>query len=167
MKRYIQRNDLLLLGGLAVALFVVFSEGLATLLDYARTIEQQSGLRLLPAFLILVGVFVLHQYRKRHQERAEARVATARAAEMERLVAFGQALQRALDLEAIRRAALEHLPRLAPDRAAWAMVRTGTNWTPLVVGGSRRHSTANAPPGARWARSTPSLDSRPTTWAFR
>ena len=135
MKRYIQRNDVLLLAGRGVALFVVFSEGLSTLLEYAREVEQSSGLRLLPALIILVGVFVVHQYRKRHQERAEARVATVRVAEMERLVAFGQALQRALDLEAIRRAAVEHLPKLVPERSAWAMVRTGTHWTPLAVVG--------------------------------
>jgi len=103
MKGLLRRGDLLLLGGFGIAVFVIFSEGLSRLLDYVRAVEQTSGLRLLPALVILTVVFVLHQYRKRQQMGAEARVAADRVAEMERLVAFGQAIQRSLDLESIRR----------------------------------------------------------------
>jgi hypothetical protein len=121
--RLLGRNDAVLLVGLTVALFVVFSRPIATVLDYAREIEQSSGLLLTPALVILFGVFVFHQLRKRAEMHtatmsaaAEAREATARAKEMERLVAFGHALARSLDADAIRGAVLDHLPLLAPDR---------------------------------------------------
>ena len=129
--RLVGRHDLVLLGGLAVALFVVFSQALEQLFDLIREIEETSGLRLLPALVILATVFVFHQLRKRHEMRAEAlgaaadaRQATERAAEMERLVAFGQALARSLDEESIQTAATAHIPLLAPGRGAWVLVRT-------------------------------------------
>ena len=136
------RNDLVLLGGLAVALFVIFSQALEQLLDVVREIEESRGLRLLPALLILATVFIFHQLRKRHEMHAEAlgasaaaRQATERAAEMERLVSFGHALARSLDDESIQTATAAHLPLLAPGRGAWAMVRTGTYWKPLTTVG--------------------------------
>src|SRR5688572_23977787 len=106
--RLVGRHDLVLLGGLAVALFVVFSQALERMFDLIREIEGASGLRLLPALVILTGVFIFHQLRKRHEMRAEAlaaaaeaRQATELAAEMERLVAFGQALARSLNEDSI------------------------------------------------------------------
>lgn len=132
----------MLLAGLAVALFVVFSRALEQLFDLIREIEENSGLRLLPALLILAGVFLFHQLRKRHEMRAAAigaaaaaRQATERAAEMERLVAFGQALARSLKDESIQEAASAHIPLLAPGRGAWVLVRTSSHWTPLTVVG--------------------------------
>jgi diguanylate cyclase (GGDEF)-like protein len=140
--RLIGRHDLFLLGGLAVSLFVVFSQALERLFDLIRDIEQTSGLRLLPALGILGSVFVFHQLRKRHEMRAEAlgaaaaaRQATERAAEMERLLAFGQTLARALTDESIQAAASAHIPLLAPGRGAWVLVRTPTHWRPLITVG--------------------------------
>lgn len=140
--RVVGRNDLVLLAGLAVALFVVFSQALERLFDAIREIEDSSGLRLLPALLILASVFVVHQLRKRHEVHAEAlaaaaaaRQATERAAEMERLVGLGQALARSLNEESIQAAAMAHIPLLAPGRGAWALVRTGTQWETLTVVG--------------------------------
>jgi diguanylate cyclase (GGDEF)-like protein len=140
--RLIGRHDLFLLGGLAVSLFVVFSQALEKFLDLIRDIEQTSGLRLLPALGILGSVFVFHQLRKRHEMRAEAlgaaaaaRHATERAADMERLVAFGQAMARALNEESIQAAAAAHIPLLAPGRGAWVLVRTATQWRPLITVG--------------------------------
>ena len=140
--RLVGRNDLVLLGGLAAALFVVFSKALEQVFDGIRDIESASGLRLLPALLILASVFAFHQLRKRHEMRAEAlgasaaaRQATDRAAEMERLAAFGQALAKSLDEDAIRTAATAHLPLLAPGRGAWVLVRTPTQWRPLITVG--------------------------------
>jgi diguanylate cyclase (GGDEF)-like protein len=141
--RLVGRHDLVLLGGLAVALFVVFAEPLEQLFDLIREIEAASGLRLLPALVILMGVFVFHQLRKRHEMRAEAlaaaaeaRQATELAAETERLVAFGQTLARSLNEDSIQAAATAHLPLLAPGRAAWVLVRTPTEWRTLVTIGS-------------------------------
>ena len=154
--KLVGRHDLFLLGGLAVALFVVFSQALEQLFDRIRDIEASSGLRLLPALVILAGVFVFHQLRKRHEIRSEAlaaaaaaRQATERAAEMERLVAFGQALARSLNEESIEAAAAAHLPLLAPGRDAWVLVRTATDWRPLLAtperaGGDRERAARMA-----------------------
>ena len=140
--RWFGRTDLFLLLGLTVALFVVISQPVATLLDYVREIEDTRDLRLLPALMILATVFICHQLWKRQEMRAEAlsaaavaRQATVRAAELERLVALGQALARTLDHETIRAAIAEHLPMLAPGREGWAMLKTGTTWRTLTVVG--------------------------------
>lgn len=133
---------MILLGGLAVALFVVFSQALARLFDFIQEIEHSRGLRLLPALLILAGVFVFHQMRKRHQVQLEAlgaataaRQATERVADMERLVVFGEALARSLNEESIQIAATAHIPLLAAGRGAWVLVRTPTQWKPLIIVG--------------------------------
>ena len=140
--RLVSRNDVFLLGGLAIALFVLVSGPLGDALHLASAIDQSWGLQLLPALIILAGVFVFHQQRKRHEAWAEvvaatsdAKQADARATEMERLVAFGQTLARALDHESIRAAAAEHLPTLLPGRGIWALVREGSHWQPLTVTG--------------------------------
>jgi len=105
----IGQQDRVLLGGLAVALIVVAAKPIRYLLDLARDVERSSGLALIPALLILTVVFLFHQQGKRQEVRAraaaaeaDARQAGTRAAEMERLVTFGQALGRSLDLDAIR-----------------------------------------------------------------
>src|ERR687891_400428 len=140
--RLIERHDVILLGGLAVALFVVFSQALAEVFDFIHEIERSRGLRLLPALLILAGVFVFHQVRKRHQIQLEAlgaaaaaRQATERVADMERLVVFGEALARSLNEESIQIAATAHIPLLAAGRGVWALVRTPTQWKPLIIVG--------------------------------
>jgi diguanylate cyclase (GGDEF)-like protein len=62
----------------------------------------------------------------------EATQATSRVAEMERLVAFGQALANSLDGDSIRAATTEHLPVLAAARSVWAMTRSAGEWLPLT-----------------------------------
>ena len=140
--RLIGRNDLFLLLGLTVALFAIFSRPLARGLEFMNQIDQSQGLLLLPGLIILTVVYIFHQQRKRHEMRAEtlsaaadARQATARATEMERLVSFGQSLARSLDYESIRGAATEHFPTLAGGRGAWAMIRTAGHWRPLTTVG--------------------------------
>ena len=130
--RIFGRHDVFLLGGLATAIWVVSSRQLGTLLDHAREIDHSRGLQLVPALFILAVVFFVHQVRKREEMRLEAAQATSRAAEMERLVSFGQSLARALDGDSIRAATTEHLPVLASGRAVWAMVRTAGDWIPLT-----------------------------------
>ena len=132
--RVMGRNDAVLMVGLTVALFVIFSGPVARLLDFVREIEQTRGLHLLPALVILATIFSFHQLRKRQEIRAEslsvaraAQEATERAAEMSRLVAFGHALSRTMDSEAsdsIRTVLNAHIPLLAPGRGAWVMTRT-------------------------------------------
>jgi diguanylate cyclase (GGDEF)-like protein len=64
---------------------------------------------------------------------AEARQATARVAEMERLVNFGQALGESLDHAAVGAVARQHLLALVAGRGVWAMALNGTAWQPLAV----------------------------------
>lgn len=141
--RLISRNDLFLLIGLAIALFAIVSRPLGRLVAFAQDLGERSGLQLLPALVILAVVFMFHQVRKRHEVRAgalasdaAARQATARAAEMERLVDFGQALGQSLNRDSIRDAAAKHLPTLSEGRPAWAMVRSKRYWRPLAVIGN-------------------------------
>src|SRR5471032_3135526 len=118
--KVVNQQDRVLIGGLALALLVVFARPIQYLLDLARDVERSSGLALMPALLILIGVFFFHQQGKRQESKAQAAAAEAdasqaeaRAVEMERLVTFGQGLGRALELEAIRDVVVQHLPKLA------------------------------------------------------
>ena len=140
------RNDAVLMVGLTVALFVIFSGPMAKLLDYVREVEKIHGLQLLPALVILATIFSFHQLFKRQEIRAEslsvaraAKEATERAAELSRLVAFGHALARTMDSQShdsIRAAMAAHIPLLAPGRDAWVMTRTRAGvWESLVAVG--------------------------------
>src|SRR5258706_2808283 len=103
------RQDRVLLAGLALALIVVSAKPIRILLDLARDVERNSGLALVPALIILTAFFFFVQHGKRQEAKARATVAEAdahlalaRASELERLVTFGQALSRSLDLDALR-----------------------------------------------------------------
>jgi diguanylate cyclase (GGDEF)-like protein len=141
--RLIGRNDLFLLAGLGIALFAITSRPIGRALVFAQEAERSMGLQLLPGLVILAGVFVFHLVQKRHEAREEAltastelrRQATARAAEMERLVEFGRALAQSLTYESVRAAAVSHIPTLTGSRQCWAMIRTTTHWRRLVVTG--------------------------------
>lgn len=133
------RQDALLIGALATALIIVFSTQISRLLDFAREIERQSGLTLVPALVLLTGAFFFHQYRRNHQEQARTEAAMLatkeaehRAEELERLVMFGQALGRALDLESIRIALSQHLPPIAGTDKLWVLVQQGSEWLALA-----------------------------------
>ena len=136
---FIRPRDRLLIGGLLVALIVVFSRQVLILIDRAREVERASGLGLIPALLILIVVFLFHQQGKRQESKAQAAAAEAgaiaaeaRAGEMERLVTFGQSLGRSLDIEAIRDVVTQQLPKLAGTDEAWAMMRTDRHWQALA-----------------------------------
>jgi len=132
------RQDLLLIGALTTALIVIFSSPISRMLDYAREIERQSGLTLIPALALLMVAFLFHQYRRNAQEHAKAAAAEAatraaqhRAAELERLVSFGQALGRSLDFDSIRVAIGTHLHELTGTDKIWVLVREGNEWQAL------------------------------------
>lgn len=134
-----RRQDAWLLAGLTAALIIIFATPISRLLDYARDIERQSGLALLPALLLLSIIYVFHQLRKRHEMQAQAVAALAakteaeaRALDLERLVAFGHALARSLDHDAIRSAIQAHLPRVAGTDHVWVLLRQGTQWEALT-----------------------------------
>ena len=132
-------SGLLLVAALAAALVIVFSSSISRGLDYARDIERQSGLTLMPALVLLTAVFFFHRYRRNHQHRATAQAAELatrdadhRAEELERLVAFGQALGRAIDFETIRVAVSQHLPAIAGTDKVWVLVQEGSEWLALT-----------------------------------
>jgi diguanylate cyclase (GGDEF)-like protein len=132
------RQDLLLIAALTTALVIVFSSSISRGLDYAREIERQSGLTLMPALVLLTAAFFFHQYRRNHQQQAKAhaaelatRDAEQRAEELERLVAFGQALGRALDFDSIRVAVGQHLPAITGTDKVWVLVQQGSEWFAL------------------------------------
>jgi diguanylate cyclase (GGDEF)-like protein len=137
--RIFGRQDLLLIAALTTALVIVFSSSISRGLDYAREIERQSGLTLVPALVLLTAAFFFHQYRRNHQQQAKAeaamlatREAEHRAEELERLVAFGQALSRSLDFDSIRVAITHHLPQIAGTPRLWVLVQQGTEWTAIA-----------------------------------
>ena len=63
---------------------------------------------------------------------AATRAAQHRAEELERLVAFGQALGRSLDFDSIKVAIGQHLSALAGSDHVWVLVRQGTQWEALA-----------------------------------
>jgi diguanylate cyclase (GGDEF)-like protein len=139
--RLFRRQDTVLIGALVVAFVVVFAPSASVVVDYANYLDA-TGAALLRALVILVVVFSAVQASKRHERRtaeiaaaAERTAAAERIGEMQRLVAFGQALARALDDESIRAAASAHLALLAPGRSIWALVRKGAQWKTLAVVG--------------------------------
>jgi diguanylate cyclase (GGDEF)-like protein len=134
-----RRQDTLLVAGLTAAMVVLFAAPISRILDYARDIERERGLALVPALILLTGVYVLHQLRKRHEMQAQAAAAVAaqkeaeeHALELERLIAFGHALARSLDHEAIRLAIQQYLPRVAGTESVWVLLRHGTEWEALA-----------------------------------
>lgn len=133
-----RHQDFFLIAALAAATVVVFSTSIQRLLDYVRGVEQETGLTLLPALVLLVGGFVFHQVRRNQQQQAKAEAAELatkeaehRAEELERLVSFGQTLGRTLDFDSIRSAVSIHLPTLAGTDNVWVLVQQGTDWTAL------------------------------------
>jgi diguanylate cyclase (GGDEF)-like protein len=118
---------------------IVFSQPLGRMFDFVSEIEDTYQVQLLPAFMILVALYSFHQVRKREEVRVAALAsasaaahATARAEEMERLIAFSQAIARSLTEESIKAAAIAHVPQLAPNRIAWALARSDGQWRPLM-----------------------------------
>jgi diguanylate cyclase (GGDEF)-like protein len=133
------RQDLLPLAGLGAAILILFSGPLSRLLSYARRAEDESGLSLVPALLLLAGIFGLHELRKRHGARTDGAVIDARrleadrrAEEVERLIAFGQSLARSGDFASIRVSIAQHLPPLSGSERLWVLVREGTQWEALA-----------------------------------
>lgn len=133
------RQDILPLVGLAAAIVVLFSAPISRLFSLARQVEEQSGLSLVPALVMLAVVLIFHELRKRHQAQTAAAVAETvrreadvRMEEIERLVAFGQALGRSSDFDAIRVSIARYLPSIAGTDRLWVLVREGTQWEALA-----------------------------------
>jgi len=133
------RQDPLLIGALTAALIVVFSSTISRVLEYVREMERQSGLTLVPALALLIAALPFYFLRRHYLNQAKAaaaqvatRAAQQRAEELERLVAFGQALGRALDFDSIRVAIGQHLAALAGTDEVWVLVREGSDSADVI-----------------------------------
>jgi diguanylate cyclase (GGDEF)-like protein len=127
--RAFERNDGALVLALTFALLTMVWRPLGNAIEYARGVEQGTGLYLVPGLAILVTGFLFQQWRKRQEiqinakhSAREAKKATNRVAEMERLVAFGHELAHALDEDAIRDVIIAQSKLLLPWRCIWVMV---------------------------------------------
>ena len=143
--RVLGRHDSMLLAGLAFALLVVFQPPIQYGLEVAREIERHYGVALVPALVILSVMFIFHQQANRREIRAEAAasaheasLARARAAELEHLMLFGQALARALSVDGVRETAWLHLPKMTGASDIWVLLRTDHGWERLTDAGCTR-----------------------------
>jgi diguanylate cyclase (GGDEF)-like protein len=139
------RHDSLLLAGFAFALLLVFQRSLQYLLNIATDIERTYGVALVPALLVLSVMFVFHLHANRREMRAEAaaaaaeaRLARAQAAELAELMTFGQALSRALTVDALHEAVWRHLPILAKGTDIWVLLRREGEWERVTDRGHAR-----------------------------
>ena len=112
------RQDLLLVAALTTALVIVFSSSISRGLDYAREIERQSGLTLMPALVLLTAAFFFHQYRRNHQQQATAQAAELATGRNARESSSGwwHSVRRwaaPWSSRAIRVAVSQHLPAIA------------------------------------------------------
>lgn len=137
--RLYSRSDLVLIGGLTAAGFVVFSGPISTGISMAGEIEKAWGLNLIPGLLILTAVLIVHTQSRRQEFRtqsqtagAEAHQAQERAAELERLVSFGSSLSHSLDIAAVRNVVLRGLPQLAGRDDLWVVAHTNGHWETMV-----------------------------------
>lgn len=92
----------------------------------------------LPALVILTAAVLFYLYSRNRRQQATLQAAMAattqaeqRVDELECLVAFGQALGRAVDLDTIRIAATHHLPAIADTDKVWVLTREGSEWRVL------------------------------------
>jgi diguanylate cyclase (GGDEF)-like protein len=134
-----RRYDGPLAAGLIAGTFVVFQQPLRWLLDQASDIQDRYRLDLIPALVVLSVVFVLHQYRKRQEVKAEAMASAAearaereRVTELEQLVTLGRSLANSLDFSAVRQAIWRHLPGFLRTRALWVVLRERNQWRTVI-----------------------------------
>jgi diguanylate cyclase (GGDEF)-like protein len=137
--RLLDRNDTSLAIALLASALVIFQKPFHLITEFAHGVELHYNIDLLPGLVVLVGALAFHQHGKRQQARAgEARAAAEaaeerlRAAELERLVAFGGALGSALDSLGLRQVFWRYLPAFARDHELWMLTRTPTGWETLV-----------------------------------
>ncbi len=133
-------HDAILIGGLVLALLVLFVEPLQRAFVIVRDLEHSTGTALMPALVVLLAALMFNQQRKRHTAlldqqaiAATLRATDERARDLERLVAFGHATADALDAYALRDATESHLASISGGRDAWVLLRGPTDsWQELA-----------------------------------
>jgi diguanylate cyclase (GGDEF)-like protein len=133
--RLITKNDTSLVVGLIAGTVVIFQRPLRFVWDAALDVQDRYHVDLLPALTIFAGVFIFHEARKRQQAKAESRAAAieaaqarVRAAELEQLMAFSQALANSLDPTTLQQALSRYLPAFAGERECWVLTRRPDRW---------------------------------------
>lgn len=108
---------------------------LAIALVASALVVFQQPLRLVVGLMVLAVAVAFHQHKKRHQASAAAAAAAAdaarerhRAAELERLIAFGNALGNSLDAPALRQVFWQYLPAFTRGRDLWMLTRRPDGW---------------------------------------
>lgn len=126
---------------------MIFQRPLRFVWDAAIEVQDRYHIDLLPALTIFCGVFLFHEARKRQQARAETRATAAeaaqarlRTAELEQLMAFGQALANSLDAITLQQALSRYLPAFVDERECWLLARRPDRWEALFqsAGATRR-----------------------------
>jgi diguanylate cyclase (GGDEF)-like protein len=132
------RHDRLLLAGLVIAFIVLIARPVQQFLDVAHDVEHVLGLSLLPAFVVLTVALILHWQARAYEAKSAGQTAEARAqqsrtitSQIERLASYGHLLERAADLETIRDAAAQHLPKLTESDDVWVLTRAEEGWRAL------------------------------------
>ena len=133
------RHDGLLLVGFALALLTIFDQTLGRVLQFASEVEATYRVRLLPALVVLVVMFIVHLQARRQEMKAaaaaaaaEARIAHERARDLEQLAAFGRALAAALSLDALRAVLARYMPLLVGPREVWVALGDGQRFELLL-----------------------------------
>ena len=139
--RLITKNDTSLVVGLIAGTVVIFQRPLRFVWEAALEVQDRYHVDLLPALTIFAGVFIFHEARKRQQAKAESRAAAieaaqarVRAAELEQLMAFSQALANSLDPTTLQQALSRYLPAFAGEREYWVLTRRPDRWEALLQG---------------------------------
>jgi diguanylate cyclase (GGDEF)-like protein len=141
--RLITKNDTSLVVGLIAGTVVIFQRPLRFIWEAAIDVQDRYHVDLLPALTIFAGVFIFHEARKRQQAKAESHAAAIeaaqarmRAAALEQLMAFSQALANSLDPTTLQQALSRYLPAFAGEREYWVLTRQPERWDSLLQGTS-------------------------------
>ena len=128
--RAAEKHDFVLLGGLAIALVIMFQQPLMELVEAGREIQSRYGLSILPGLAILCivfeGQYLMHRVAKVSKRRQRA--------ETGRLVRMGEALTHAKSMDELRALLNRHLPQATGSEAAWAVLRVDGEWEALAGG---------------------------------
>ena len=134
------RQDLLPLAGLALAIVVLFSSPLTRIFSYARQVEEQSGLAVLPALVVLAASLAVHLLRRRHVAQtalaiADVRRREGRACAPKRWSAWSRTARPSAARTTSSPSAssvTQHLPTIAGTDRVWVLIREGTQWEALA-----------------------------------
>jgi diguanylate cyclase (GGDEF)-like protein len=135
----LERRNAPLLAGLATAVVLVLVPPFPQALAALRALEDRLGFHALPAVAAVLIGWLVYWMGQRHQRQTQAAIADVtrrealrRGSEIQRLVAFGHAVARALDYEAMREAINKHLPLVTGATRVWVLIRQGPRWELLA-----------------------------------